>query len=112
MFLNHRSATAGLVLAAAFLTFRPHEAPAHGFAGERFFPATILTDDPFVADELSLPTVNRNPPDPDGAQEIDIGIDLAKRLTPDLGFTIGREWKYLQPKGAPAVTGFGALEAG
>jgi hypothetical protein len=30
---------------------------AHGFAGERFFPATILTDDPFVADEMSLPEV-------------------------------------------------------
>ena len=29
---------------------------AHGFAGNRFFPATLATDDPFVADELSLPT--------------------------------------------------------
>ena len=27
-----------------------------GFAGKRFFPATLVTDDPFVADELSLPT--------------------------------------------------------
>jgi hypothetical protein len=110
--LSYRAAAAGLALAAASLIFRPCDAPAHGFAGERFFPATILTDDPFVADELSLPTVTRNPTGPDGAQEIDIGIDLAKRLTPDLGFTIGREWKYLQPKDAPAVTGFGALEAG
>src|SRR5258707_13702540 len=32
---------------------------AHGFAGKRFFPATLATDDPFVADELSLPTVSR-----------------------------------------------------
>ncbi len=31
---------------------------AHGFAGQRFFPATIATEDPFVADELSLPTVS------------------------------------------------------
>jgi hypothetical protein len=29
---------------------------AHGFAGNRFFPATLATDDPFVANELSLPT--------------------------------------------------------
>src|SRR5215467_1503713 len=31
---------------------------AHGFAVSRFFPATITIDDPFVADELSLPTVS------------------------------------------------------
>ena len=29
---------------------------AHGLAGKRFFPATLATEDPFVADELSLPT--------------------------------------------------------
>ena len=35
---------------------------AHGLIGQRFFPATLAIDDPFVADELSLPTVlhNRN----------------------------------------------------
>src|SRR5437667_9228315 len=38
---------------------------AHGFAGARFFPATLSSDDPFVADELSLPTVStiRTPDD-------------------------------------------------
>src|SRR6476469_6300449 len=34
----------------------PAVAHGHGFAGKRFFPATFATDDPFVADELSLPT--------------------------------------------------------
>ena len=29
---------------------------AHGIVGKRFFPATLTIDDPFVADELSLPT--------------------------------------------------------
>ena len=28
---------------------------AHGFAGDRFFPPTITTDDPFAADELAQP---------------------------------------------------------
>ena len=32
-------------------------AHAHGIVGERFFPATITTDDPFAADELALPTI-------------------------------------------------------
>jgi hypothetical protein len=30
---------------------------AHCFVGARFFPATLATDDPCVADEMSLPTV-------------------------------------------------------
>jgi len=37
---------------------RANMASAHGFAGARFFPATFSTDDPFVNDELSLPTVS------------------------------------------------------
>ena len=64
---------------------------SHGFAGDRFFPATIATDDPFVADEMSLPTVTRNPTGPDGSQEIDIGAAIAKRLTPDIGIQLGGE---------------------
>jgi hypothetical protein len=97
-------------LAALALVFPTKSALPHGFAGDRFFPATILTDDPFVADEASLPTITRNPTAADGTQEIDIGVDLAKRILPDLGITIGREWKYVQSPGVRAVTGFGAFE--
>ena len=79
---------------------------AHGFAGDRFFPATILTDDPFVADEMSLPTVTRNPTGPDGSQQLDFDVDIAKRLTPNLGIQLGTTWSRLQPKGLPAVGGF------
>ena len=32
-------------------------ASAHCFVGARFFPATLATDDPCIADEMSLPTV-------------------------------------------------------
>ena len=39
----------------------PSQLLAHGFAGQRFFPATIQTDDPFVADEMSLPSLTLNP---------------------------------------------------
>ena len=73
------------------------KALAHGFAGERFFPATILTDDPFVADEMSLPTVTRSPTGSDGSQDTTVGVDLSKRITPDLDVTISRDWHYLQP---------------
>ena len=43
--------------AAGIITCAATEADSHGFAGARFFPATIATGDPFVADELALPTV-------------------------------------------------------
>ena len=33
------------------------DALAHCFVGARFFPATLATDDPRVANEMSLPTV-------------------------------------------------------
>ena len=38
------------------LTF-PSLVLAHGFIGDRFFPPTLATDDPFAVDELSLPSV-------------------------------------------------------
>ena len=100
------------VIAAALLLCAPAGALAHGFAGDRFFPATILTDDPFVADEISLPTVTRPPTGPDGAQQIDIDADLAKRITPNFGITLGQGWTYLHPKGLPAVTGLSGLHTG
>ncbi|MGH7110176.1 MAG: hypothetical protein ACREFK_07075 [Stellaceae bacterium] len=100
------------VAAAAILACAHSAALAHGFAGQRFFPATLLTDDPFVADEMSLPTVTWNPTAPDGSQETDIGADLSKRLTPRFGLTLHDQWEYLRPKGSPAATGLGTLQTG
>lgn len=99
-------------LAALPALVRVQPAVAHGFAGDRFFPATILTDDPFVADEMSLPSVIRNPAGSDGSQETDIEFDLAKRILPDLGLTFSDQWEYVQPKGSKAVTGLNAIETG
>ena len=101
-----------LALAMALMLPATATALAHGFAGQRFFPATILTDDPFVADEMSLPTLTRPPTGPDGAQEYNVDVDLAKRITPNFGFTIGQGWKYLQPKDSPAATGLSGLHTG
>jgi hypothetical protein len=100
-----------VALAIAALTRVP-QATGHGFAGQRFFPATILTDDPFVADEISLPTTTRPPTGADGSQQIDVDIDLAKRITPDLGFTIGQGWSHLKPKDLPGATGLTGINTG
>ena len=62
----------------------------HGFAGARFFPATLSTDDPFVSDELSLPTVSTiRTPDDGGTRETDISMELSKRITPEFAIEIG-----------------------
>jgi len=103
---------AQLALAAALMITPIGDTLAHGFAGERFFPATILTDDPFVADEISLPQVSLNPPGPDGSQQTDIQIDLSKRVTSNFGFTIGDQWTRLRSPGLTSVGGLGPLQTG
>ena len=83
----------------------------HGFAGARFFPATLSTDDPFVADELSLPTVSTiETPDGGGTRQTDISVDIAKRITPQFGIEIGETLTALNPHEGRAVNGFGNLE--
>ena len=100
-----------LALLAAALT--PQTATAHGFAGARFFPATLTTDDPFVADELSLPTLQTfHAPDGDSTREFDVSIDLAKTITPYLDIEIGQDEVNLFPRAGHTKTGFSNLELG
>jgi hypothetical protein len=111
LFFRFAAGAACVALAMTALD-TPNESAAHGFAGQRFFPATILTDDPFVADEMSLPTVTRPPTGLDRSQEIGIDLDLAKRITPDLGFTIGQGWSRLKPRDMPGASGLTGLNTG
>src|SRR6267143_4926594 len=61
-------------------------ASAHGVVGLRFFPATLSTDDPFVADELSLPTVSHIKRPAEGerppTRETEVIGEFSKRLSP------------------------------
>src|SRR5262249_11679072 len=91
----------------------PETISGHGFAGSRFFPATLSTDDPFVNDELSLPTVSSIvTPDEGGTRDTEISVDIAKRITPNLGIEIGEGYINLQPHGERPKNGFGNLELG
>jgi hypothetical protein len=110
--MHHTNVGVRLALATALTLPTTTTAFGHGFAGQRFFPATILTDDPFVADEISLPQVTVNPPEPNGSRETDIQVDLSKRITPNFGVTLGDQWQRLKPTGLPAVTGLGPLQTG
>jgi hypothetical protein len=97
--------------AACAAAILPSAAEPHGFAGDRFFPATLLTDDPFVADEMSLPTLTFDPTAPDGSKTIDLDVDISKRLTPDLGITLSNGWQHLKSPGVPGVTGLTGFSA-
>ncbi|HEY0792909.1 MAG TPA: hypothetical protein VGD78_17725 [Chthoniobacterales bacterium] len=91
----------------------PVPAPAHGFAGNRFFPATLATDDPFVADELSLPTFQaiRQPGSPP-AKSFNLETDLALRLTPNLGIQAADSCQFLKSPGSRLQTGFTNVAVG
>jgi len=110
IFTKHLALIFWLVCAACELG-ATSRAYGHGFAGARFFPATLSTDDPFVADELSLPTVSTiRTPDDGGTRETDISVDIAKRITPQLGIEIGETLIVLNPHEGRATNGFGNLE--
>ncbi|HET9471796.1 MAG TPA: hypothetical protein VFO24_11885, partial [Usitatibacter sp.] len=103
------------ILAAALCAAIPGTALAHGFAGKRFFPATLATDDPFVADELSLPTVARRnlaaSEDGPAVRQSSASVDIAKRITPRLGVELGASYLRLE-SGAATTRGFDNLSAG
>ena len=97
-----------IVIVAAASLGASAAASAHGFAGKRFFPATLATDDPFVADELSLPTLERRRTvDADGSTlATSASIDFTKRITPDFGIGFGASYLRLRPSGQPSRSGF------
>ena len=51
--MNQEMSWVAVSLTFLAIAAMPATVSAHGFAGKRFFPATLATDDPFVADELS-----------------------------------------------------------
>jgi hypothetical protein len=110
-----RCAVSLFVLAA--LVGSAVSAEAHGLIGERFLPATLATDDPFVADELSLPTIFhiQMPAAAGGTPATrftSLSGEFSKRLSPNLGLSLGGAWDVIAPQGKPddnntkVLTGF------
>jgi len=97
---------------ALLLVCLPYSAAfAHCFVGARFFPATLAVDDPCVADEMSLPTVSwSRTGDVPPATEWDVSAELSKRITEDLGISIGDVWTQIRQPGNPTLAGFADLE--
>lgn len=100
----------------AAMSVMPAPVFAHGVVGQRFFPATLAIDDPFVADELSLPTVSitkrHGSADEPPTLETDFSAELSKRLSPDLGLSLGGTLILLDPDQGPTIAGFDNMEIG
>src|SRR3974377_43143 len=103
----HLSCSRAMALTLLFVLIPVSGTFAHCIVGNRFFPATLIVDDPCVADELAIPTISvfKNGDIP-SAQELDISGDFSKRITEDFGISIGSTWPQLRPPAGATATGF------
>src|SRR5947209_1154873 len=76
-------------------------AQAHGYVGDRFFPPTISTDDPFAVDELALPTLSyvKNGPSEDGPgnHEFGAGFEFDKEIFPHFALGVSETYFVQKP---------------
>ena len=91
------------VLASSCVAGISSPALAHGVVGQRFFPATISTDDPFAADELALPTVTSF------NHETGFDFDYSKTIFRGFAIEVGMGHIDAKPAGEPHERGFGNL---
>ena len=105
--------TLALCAGGCALLLRPPRASAHGILGDRFFPPTVTTDDPFAVDELALPTVSwlRNPAAGGSAafHEIDAGFEFDKEIFPHLALGISDTYLFQHPDRGPDTRGWDNL---
>lgn len=105
---------AGVLCLGVIIAGAAPAASAHGLIGQRFFPATLAIDDPFVADELSLPTVQYikvpGSGDTPPTRQTSLSAEFSKRLSPDLGFSLAGNLQILGPDDQPTVAGFDNME--
>jgi len=114
---SHRRwlAAAAAAVLLILASCRVASAAAHGRAGERSFPSALTIDDPFVSDELSLPTVLHIKQPGEGnmppGQLTNISGELSKRIFPDLGLTLSGAYNILDPgENGTTQSGFDNLQ--
>jgi hypothetical protein len=100
-----------LALASLTAALSTTDALAHCFVGARFLPATLATDDPCVADEMSIPTVAwSKTADVPPASQLDVSFDFSKRITENFGITVGQGWTSIRQPDGTLMQGFGNFE--
>jgi hypothetical protein len=110
---------AKLIAALSFALTSAGIAPAtcwaHGFAGQRFFPATLTIDDPFVADEGDILFGHSRTSNGNGGDVTtnSTSLEIAKRITSNFGLSLGTEYDNLQfSNGDPSQRGINNLIIG
>jgi hypothetical protein len=95
----------------------PRPASAHGFEGDRFFPPTVSSDDPFATDEFSIGVSSfNNPAASDGSvpktREVDVSSEFDKEIFPKFALGVSGTYINLDPQGhqAAAQDGFDNIE--
>jgi hypothetical protein len=109
--LHTTSYSRALALALLLVPIAVSTASAHCFVGSRFFPATLATDDPCVADEMSLPTIMwSQTADVPPATQWDVSAEFSKRITENFGISVGDTWSHIHQPGGFTMEGFGNVE--
>ena len=83
-----------MALGIAVVVAVPVTGWAHGVVGKRFFPATVVVDDPFVADEGGLRVGHIKGQE---ATETELELEIQKRLSPDLAIGFGGSYRIINP---------------
>jgi hypothetical protein len=101
---------------ALMLISGPRPLFAHGVVGQRFFPATISVDDPFVADEMDFLgysyTPDPDPSDPTHTRAEAFWSGISKRLTRDVGIQVKAQYTMDHYDGTENAIGFQNLGFG
>jgi len=93
----------------------PGLADAHGFAGKRYFPATLTFDDPFTQDEFgflysTMPNVKNE--DGDAVDTNALSVDYAKSITPGIALSVGTAYTRIKSPDGSSQHGFDNIEIG
>ena len=102
-----------VAISASALMLPPKFTFGHGIVGNRFFPPTMTTDDPFAVDELALPTISyfKNPAGggESATREVDAGFEFDKEIFPHFALGVSDTYIWLKPDGGSSTDGWDNL---
>jgi len=89
---------------------------SHGFAGKRFFPTTLVVEDPFVADEFSVLYRHIKEPGEEvsgpSVRNDSLDVEYSKTLSRQWGVSIAGQFLNLHTNGGNKDDGYSNVEVG